>query len=83
MKEIDRYSEDLEKELMDLPYDCKIKGGIFIPESDYGFAEIYRIYDNIFVFLIPTYGGAPYLHKTIKANPVEIKSLVEELRRMT
>ena len=50
----------LKQAILDLPYNTKIDDNgidcdmVFIPESDYGFAEIYRMYDDILVFLIPT-----------------------------
>lgn len=60
MKTIDKYDDTLKQAILDLPYSDKIDSNdemVFIPESDYGFAEIYRMYDDILVFLIPTYGG--------------------------
>jgi hypothetical protein len=78
---VEKYSDELEKEIESLPYpSTPLRDMIFIPESDYGFAEIYRIYDDILVFLIPQYGGTPSFHRCYKRHT--IKNLVEELRKM-
>ena len=53
MREVRLYDNNLEQAIIDLPYSDKIDTngeGVFIPESDYGFAEIYRMYDDILVF---------------------------------
>jgi len=45
-----------------------------IPESDYGLAEVWRIWDTYLLFGIPTYGGTPYFEKAYSLNmgdPVE------------
>lgn len=84
-KEIDLYNEDLKQAILDLPYNTKIDDNgincdmIFIPESDYGFAEIYRMYDDILVFLIPTYGGTPSL--TINVGRHAIDYLISQLKK--
>ena len=65
--ELNLYDDRLKQAILDLPFNNKIDDNgencdmIFIPESDYGFAEIYRMYDDILVFLIPAYGGTPSL----------------------
>ena len=83
MKTIELYDENLEKEISALPYSDKISEdgyGVFIPESDYGFAYIYRIYDDILIFLIPQYGGTSSFHKCFGIHA--IKYLVEELKNI-
>ena len=76
-KEIDLYDEGLKQAILDLSYSTVMdsKGEfcdmIFLPESDYGFAEIYRMYDNILVFLIPTYGGVPDLEFHVARHSVD------------
>ena len=66
--EVERFeTEKLKEAILSLPFNDKIDSYgiktdvVFIPESDYGFAEIYRMYDDILVFIIPTYGGTPSL----------------------
>ena len=54
---------------------------VFIPESDYGFAEIYRMYDDILVFLIPTYGGTPSLQYHVGRHAIDY--LISELKKIT
>ena len=39
----------------------KNKDKIFIPESDYGLAEIHKRDGKFYVYLIPMYGGEPDL----------------------
>lgn len=83
MKTIDRYDGNLKQAILDLPYSNKIDDngeGIFIPESDYGFAEIYRIYDDILLFTIPTYGGTPSFHKCYRRHAID--NLINELLEM-
>lgn len=53
---------------------------ILIPESNYGFAEIYRMYDAIFVFLIPTYGGIPSLEYHVGRHSIDY--LISELKKL-
>ena len=82
MKTIKLHDDSLEQAINDLPYADHISNDnmIFIPESDYGFAEIYRMYDDIFVFLLPPFGGIPSFHKCYGRRA--IKYLVNELREM-
>ena len=54
---------------------------ILIPESDYGFAEIFRMYDDILVFLIPTYGGTPSFYKSYARH--NIHNLITDLKAIT
>lgn len=84
MREVRLYDNNLEQAIIDLPYSDKINTngeGVFIPESDYGFAEIYRMYDDILVFLIPTYGGTPSFYKSYCLHA--IGSLINDLRLMS
>ena len=84
--ELDLYDDKLKQSILDLPYSTKIDDNgidcdmVFIPESDYGFAEIYRMYDDILVFLIPTYGGTPSFHKSYGKHAIDY--LIKELREM-
>ena len=55
-----------------------------IPESDYGKAEVWRIWDTYLLFGIPTYGGIPYFEKAYspnKGNPAD--RIVEEINKWT
>lgn len=85
--EVDLYDERLRQLILDLPYNDKIDSNgancdmIFIPESDYGFAEIYRMYDDLLVFLIPTYGGTPSLQFHVGKHAVDY--LISELKKIT
>lgn len=86
--EIDRYeTEKLKKAILALPYSNKLDSYgincdiVFIPESDYGFAEIYRMYDDILVFLIPTYGGTPSLYRSYGRHSVDY--LISQLQDFT
>ena len=85
IKEIGLYDENLKQAILDLPYQNKIDDDgdecemIFIPESDYGFAEIYRMYDDILVFLIPQYGGTPSLTYHVGRHAIDF--LLTELRK--
>jgi hypothetical protein len=85
LKEIGLYDENLKQAILDLPYQNKIDDDgdecemIFIPESDYGFAEIYRMYDDILVFLIPQYGGTPSLAYHVGRHAIDF--LLTELRK--
>jgi hypothetical protein len=85
-KELELYNVELKQAILDLPYSTKIDDNgincdmIFIPESDYGFAEIYRMYDDILVFVIPNYGGIPSLH--LHAGRHAIDYLISELKKI-
>ena len=85
--ELDLYDEKLKQAILDLPYNTKIDNNgvdcdmIFIPESDYGFAEIYRMYDDILVFLIPTYGGTPSLQYHVGRHAIDY--LISQLKQIT
>lgn len=82
--ELGLYDERLKQAILDLPYSHSISDNedmVFIPESDYGFAEIYRMYDDILVFLIPTYGGTPSLHMYVGRHAVDY--LISELKKIT
>lgn len=87
MTKVQLHDEALEQEIRNLPDETYIidryqeTSGIFIPESDYGFAEIYRIYDNILVFLIPMYGGTPAFYKAYGLHAID--ALVNDLRNLT
>jgi len=79
--EVDLYDESLNVKLSEL----KDVGGfpskkecIFIPESDYGFAEIYKIYGDFFVFMIPQYGGQPQFYKNFSSW--QIDDLIKHLK---
>lgn len=81
---IDLYDPGLQQAILDLPYsNCISDNGpmVFIPESDYGFAEIYRMYDTVLVFLIPTFGGTPTLQYHVGMHSVGY--VVTELRKLT
>jgi hypothetical protein len=86
-KEIDLYDGSLKQAILDLPYQITIDDNgvycdmIFIPESDYGFAEIYRMYDDILVFLIPTYGGTPSLQYHVGRHSIDY--LIKQLKEIT
>ena len=86
-KEIELYDENLKQAILDLPYNTKMDDNgvscdmIFIPESDYGFAEIYRMYDTVLVFLIPTYGGTPQLQFSVGRSFVDY--VISELKKYT
>ena len=85
--ELGLYDEKLKQAIFDLPYATRIDNNgvgcdmIFIPESDYGFAEIYRMHDDILVFLIPTYGGTPSLQYHVGRNSID--SLIYQLKQIT
>ena len=83
MKEIDLYSGKLKTEIENMPFSMKIDGNngdyILIPESDYGFAEIHRMYDDILVFLIPMYGGTPSFFNNYTMKTVD--NLIEDLKK--
>lgn len=85
--ELDLYDEKLKQAILDLPYSTAIDDNgvncdmVFIPESDYGFAEIYRMYDDILVFLIPCYGGTPSL--TFHVGRHSIDYLISKLKNIT
>ncbi len=84
MIEVELYSDKLEEKIKQLRY-CDLSSdrnivGIDIPESDYGFAEIYRFYDDIFIFVIPQYGGTPSFLKSFDCK--RTKDIVEYLRKL-
>jgi hypothetical protein len=85
--EIKLHDEKLKESILKLKYNSIIDDNgiecdmIFIPESDYGFAEIYRMYDDILVFLIPTYGGIPSLQYHVSKHGID--KLLKDLRQMT
>lgn len=84
MREIKLYDEGLKQAILDLPYSDKIDSNgnmILIPESDYGFAEIYRMYDDILVFLIPQYGGTPSLQYNVGRHSIDY--LIKTLKEIT
>jgi len=79
--EIDLYDNNLKEAILALPWSSTISDNgtmVFIPESDYGFAEIYRMYDDILVFLIPQYGGTPSLAFHVGRHAVDY--LINKLR---
>jgi len=81
---LDLNSPYLKQAILDLPYSSSISDNsymVFIPESDYGFAEIYRMYDDILVFLIPTNGGTPYLYSHVGRHAVDY--LITKLQNLT
>lgn len=84
MIEIKLYSEDLKDAILNLK-DCSNcnpeENMIFIPESDYGFAQIYRMFDDYLVFLIPTYGGTPGFYKCYGLHAIDY--LIKDLRDIT
>jgi len=82
--EIELHDEGLKQAILDLPYASEISDNgsmVFIPESDYGFAEIYRMYDDVLVFLIPTYGGTPSL--TFHVGRHAIDYLITQLKALS
>jgi hypothetical protein len=82
--EIDLHDEGLKRAILDLPFSNSISDNgsmVFIPQSDYGFAEIYRMYDDILVFMIPQYGGTPAFYMNVGRHAVDY--LIEKLRRIT
>lgn len=83
-KEIDLYDEGLKEAILSLPYSSGISDTsdmVFIPESDYGFAEIYRMYDDYLLFLIPPYGGTPSFYKAYQTHT--INNLIKDLKEIT
>ena len=81
---LDLYDSGLKQAILDLPNNSKISDNgamVFIPESDYGFAEIYRMYDDILVLLIPTYGGTPSLQYHVGRHAIDY--LISELKKIT
>ena len=82
--EIRLYDENLKQAILNLPYSTRMDSEgndcdmIFIPESDYGFAEIYRMYDDILIFGIPMYGGTPSL--ILYGDRLQVDNLVAQLR---
>ena len=83
IKEICLYSTELKQAILDMPYTNSINDNnmILIPESDYGFAEIYRMYDDILVFLIPTFGGTPSFYKSYQRHSID--SLINDLKSLS
>ena len=82
IQEIDLYDETLQQRILELTFKNEINQNdmILIPESDYGFAEIYRMYDDILVFLIPTYGGTPSFYKSYARH--NIHNLILDLKNL-
>jgi len=83
IQEIELYDEKLKQAILDLPYSDEIssnKNMILIPESDYGFAEIYRMYNDILIFTIPQYGGTPSLFISRGRHAVDF--LISELKKI-
>lgn len=80
------FDDDLKQAILDLPYNDKIDSNgehccmILIQEGDYGYAEIYRMYDDILVFMIPMYGGTPSLTYHVGIHSVDY--LVEKLKTL-
>jgi hypothetical protein len=83
IQEIDLYDENLKQSILDMPFRDEINQNnmILIPESDYGFAEIFRMYNDILVFLIPTYGGTPSFYKSYARH--NICNLIDDLKAIT
>jgi hypothetical protein len=84
MKRIELYDEKLKQEILALPSINKNSASddmIFIPESDCGFAEIYKIHDVLLVFLIPQFGGNPSFYKRYNIHSIE--DLIQDLKSMT
>lgn len=83
IQDIDLYNESLKSKILELPFSNSISDNnmILIPESDYGFAEIYRIHDDILVFLIPTYGGTPTFYKSYTRHSIDL--LITELKSIS
>lgn len=80
MIEIELYDTNLKDKILELPYTNKIDdNGILIPESDYGFAEIYRFHNDILVFLIPQYGGTLSFYRSWGRHAID--HLIEELKK--
>lgn len=86
--EVDLYeTEKLKEAILGLPFNDKIDSYgvktdvVFIPRSDYGFAEIYRMYDDILVFIIPEYGGTPCLAFHVGRHAVDY--LISKLQDIT
>ena len=81
---VDLYDESLSVKLSELkdvggfPFNLEC---IFISESDYVFAEIYKMYDDFFVFTIPQYGGQPEFYKNF--NKWQIEDLIKDLKSIT
>lgn len=84
IRKIDLYDDGLKQAILNLPFNTQIDANgvncdmIYIPERDYGFAEIYRMYDDILVFIIPEYGGTPsFVYHTDRTS---IDSLINNLK---
>ena len=81
MEIIDLYDNTLKEAILSLPYSSSISDNVpmvQIPESDYGFAEIYRMYDDWLVFLIPTYGGTPSFYRCYVKHTID--NLIKDLK---
>lgn len=52
-----------------------------VPESDYGKAEIYRIWDFYILFQIPTFGGTPTFSNVYPIRKID--KLVAEINSWT
>ena len=52
-----------------------------IPESDYGKAEIWRIWDNYILFSIPTFGGTPTFNGAYRTSCID--DLLQEVDSWT
>ncbi len=79
--EISLDDENFKQAVIDLPNTIDFSNMISIPEGDYGFAEIYKIHDTIFVFLIPLYGGKPSYYKSYKRHSIDV--LISDLKSIT
>lgn len=82
MQEIYLNDEKLKQGIMNLPFSDNASDNIMIliPESDYGFAKIYRLYDDLLVFLIPIYGGTPSFYKAY--NRYNVDNLILDLKSL-
>ena len=81
MKAVKLYDENLKQDILDLKPTVEFEEGILIPESDYGLAEIYKIHDDILVFMIPQYGGTPLFFKCYQKHSID--NLISDLRTIT
>lgn len=62
----------------DLDLDNFPEKGIFIPESDYGLAEIYLSEDNGYIlYEIPSFGGEPMKYGEILYDPKEVIEIIQ------
>ncbi len=84
IKEVELDDDQIEDVLTNLPEVFSVSSDlphVFIPENDYGFAEIYKIYGEYFVFLIPQYGGIPQFYKSY--GWWRVKDLITDLKSIT